>query len=80
MKFVQMRYREKQSDWFGKRGLSWHIGSVISRDRSTGELQVTSYAHLFDQCTQDWFAAASIIEDLLTHVKMKQPGLKGGFF
>ena len=79
MKFVQMRYREKQSDWFGKRGLSWHISSVISRDSSTGELQVTSYAHLFDQCTQDWFAVASIIEDLLTHVKMKQPGLKSFF-
>ena len=33
---------------------------------STGELHVTSYTHLFDQCTQDWFAVASIIEDLLT--------------
>ena len=53
---------------------------MISRDRSTGELQVTSYAHLFDQCTQDWFAVASIIEDLLTHVKIKQPGLKGVSF
>ena len=25
MKFVQLRYREKQSDWFAKRGLNWHI-------------------------------------------------------
>ena len=25
IKFLQIRYREKQSDWFGKRGLSWHI-------------------------------------------------------
>ena len=25
MKFLQIQYREKQSDWFGKRGLSWHI-------------------------------------------------------
>ena len=54
MNFLQMRYREKQSDWFGKRGLSWHISSAISRDASTGKLQVTSFAHLFDQCTQDW--------------------------
>ena len=22
MKFLQLRYREKQSDWYGKRGLS----------------------------------------------------------
>ena len=38
MKFLQMRYREKQSDWFGKRVLSWHISSVISRNASTGKL------------------------------------------
>ena len=29
MKFLQLKYREKQSDWFGKRGLSWHISTVI---------------------------------------------------
>ena len=53
--------------------------NYVTHDRSTGELQVTSYTHLFDQSTQDWFAVASIIEDLLTHVKMKQPGLKSVF-
>ena len=25
MKFLQMKYKEKQSKWFSKRGLSWHI-------------------------------------------------------
>ena len=72
MKFLQMRYREKQSDWYGKRGLSWHISSVMS----TEKLQVTSYAHLFDQCTKDWYAVASVIEHLLTHLKTKQPLLE----
>ena len=45
MKFVQLRYREKQSDWFGKRGLNWHISSVISK-KSDGQYEITSYAHL----------------------------------
>ena len=31
MKFLLTRYREKQSQWFRKRGLSWHISSVISK-------------------------------------------------
>ena len=53
--------------------------NYATHDGSTAELQVTSYTHLFDQCTQDWFAVASIIEDLPTHVKMKQPGLKSVF-
>lgn len=75
MKFLQLRYREKQSDWYGKRGLSWHISSVISRSQSD-TTEVISYAHLFDQCTQDWYAVTSIIEDLLTQLKTKNPLLQ----
>ena len=50
MKFLQMRYREKQSDWFGKRGLSWHVSSVIHRGKSA-TYTIKSYAHHFDSCT-----------------------------
>jgi hypothetical protein len=33
MKFLTVKYREKQSDWFGKRGLIWHISScILKRD------------------------------------------------
>ena len=70
MKFLQIRFREKQSDSYGKRGLSWHVSSVVSRDELTRELKVTSFVHLFDQCTQDWFAVASIIEHLLKYLKV----------
>ena len=48
MKFVQMRYREKQSDWFGKRGLSWHISSVISRDRSENSKLLLTLIYLIN--------------------------------
>lgn len=75
MKFLQLRYREKQSDWYGKRGLSWHISSVISRSQSD-TTEVISYAHLFDQCTQDWYAVTSILEDLLKQMKVKNPLLQ----
>ena len=36
--------------------------------------------HLFNQCTQDWFAVASIIEHLLTHLKAKHPSLESVYF
>ena len=75
MKFLQLRYREKQSDWCGKRGLSWHINSVVSRSKSK-TTEVISYAHLFDQCTQDWYAVKSILEDLLKQLKVKNPLLQ----
>ena len=25
MKFIPQKYRESQADWYGKRGISWHI-------------------------------------------------------
>ena len=28
MKFLQMKYRERQSDWFAKRGISLHVSTV----------------------------------------------------
>ena len=56
MKFIQLRYCEKQSDWYGKRDLSRHISRVICSDpeKKAGSLELLqSYAHLFDACQQD---------------------------
>ena len=33
MKFLQSMYGEKQSEYYRKRGLRWHISSVVSRDK-----------------------------------------------
>ena len=79
MKFVQLKYRERQSDWYGKRGLSWHISSVVTRDRETQKTKVLSYAHLFDSCSQDWYAVASILENLFVDIKEKSPEVKKAF-
>lgn len=38
--------------------------------------EVISYAHLFDQCTQDWYAVTSILEDLLKLLKAKNTALQ----
>ena len=75
MKFQQIKFREKQSEWFGKRGLSWHISSIIFKDQNSKEVEVQSYAHLFDACTQDWYAVASILEDLLVKFKSTHPSI-----
>ena len=74
MRFLQLKYLEKHSDWFGKRGLSWHISTVITRDANLeGRLELRSYAHLFEACQQDWFAVCSIIESTLREIKTKKP-------
>ena len=51
MKFQCQKFRGKQSEWFGKRGLSWHVSSVVLKQ--TGEPMVVTYTHMFDTCTQD---------------------------
>ena len=73
MKFTQMKFREKQSEWFGKRGINWHICCVISRKED--KLEVTSYVHLFNSCTQDWFSVLSIIANLMSIIKKSNLGI-----
>ena len=40
MKFLQLKHREKQSDWFGKQGLSWHVSTEISVDKNSGDQEL----------------------------------------
>ncbi len=72
MKFLQVKYREKQTDWFGKRGLNWHISSCIFI-RDSEKFDIISYAHLFVSCTQDWYSVVSILENLLNEIKRENP-------
>ncbi|CAH3171677.1 unnamed protein product, partial [Porites lobata] len=73
MKFLQIKFREKQSEWFGKRGLSWHISTFITKNVDSGKIELQSYAHIFDSCQQDWYAVCSIIENTLEVVKKEHP-------
>ena len=73
MKFLQMKFREKQSEWFAKRGIDWHICSVIARKGD--KLEVSSYAYLFNSCSQDWFAVLSILENLMSVIKSSNPDI-----
>ena len=72
MKFLQVKYREKQTDWFGKRGLNWHISSCIFK-RDSEKFDVVTYPHLFDSCAQDWYTVVSILENLLNEIKRENP-------
>ena len=77
MKFMAMKFREKQSEWFAKRGINWHVSSIVLRQGEN--LEVTCYVHILNTCRQDWFAVLSILENLVLTIKSRHPGIKRAF-
>ena len=78
MKFLPQRYRESQSDWFGKRGISWHI-SVVYR-RVEGTLQRQGFIHIIQSCNQDSSAVISIMQHVLLTLKQEHPEINTAYF
>ena len=66
---------QRNSSLIGKRGLSWHVSSAVFKTGSKEEPTVTTYAHLFDSCNQDWFAVASILENVFQLLKKEHPSI-----
>lgn len=71
-------YRESQSDWFGKRGISWHI-SVVYR-RVKGELQWQAFINIIQTCSQDSPAVVIIMEHILKTLKKAFPKITKAHF
>ena len=74
MKFIPRTYRESQTDWFGKRGISWHI-SVATR-KVGGNLQNLTLVHVFDKSNQDSMYVMAVIDDVIFQLKRAMPELK----
>ncbi|KAK3085974.1 hypothetical protein FSP39_011508, partial [Pinctada imbricata] len=73
MKFLPMEYRESQSKWFAKRGLSWHIGVVSMKE---DEYQNITIVHIFDSTSQDATLSACILENTLKYIKDESSQIK----
>ena len=78
MKFLPVRFRETQSQWFGKHGISWHFSAVIHLANHphcpcTNGFKIHTYIAVLDSCKQDWFAVSCILEEVLSVVKAIHP-------
>ena len=75
MKFLPLKYREKMNDWFGKRGLSWHITYVIRLRQSSSTspndrgYEHRSYVHVFNNCQQNARAVVAILADVFKRLR-----------
>ncbi|CAG2231600.1 unnamed protein product [Mytilus edulis] len=70
MKYLPRRYREDQSNWYAKRGISWHIG--VAFRRTGGNLQSLTFVHIFhSQISQDSVTTTSVILDIVEDLNTK---------
>ena len=74
VKYLPRKYRESQTDWFGKRGIPWHL--TFATRREGGELQMLTFAHIFKSCSQDSGAVLAVMADVIRQLKIAMPGLK----
>lgn len=78
MKFLPQMYRESQADWFGKRGISWHISVVYHR--ALGELKPQGFIHIVQSCSQDSSAVITIMQHVLHTSSTENPSISKAFF
>ncbi|KAK3735537.1 hypothetical protein QZH41_005014 [Actinostola sp. cb2023] len=65
------------SDFFGKRGRSWHVSAVTTKKEE--KYEVECFVHMFNTCNQNSFAVASILEHLFYTIKQEYPTIRKAF-
>ena len=80
MKFLPRRFKETQMEWFGKRGISWHISHCVRRT-SSNECEVSVYSHLFRQSiSQNSEVVAAVMRHTLQEEKARHPEINEAFY
>ncbi|CAC5418300.1 unnamed protein product [Mytilus coruscus] len=76
MKFLPRKFREGQTDWFGKRGINWHIAvTMLKTDMTEGSVKFLTHVHIFEQPNpQD--AATTAYGAILVDVVQNIPSVK----
>ena len=66
MKFEIKKSMETQQEWYGKRGLSWHITVIVFNE--DGILKTLTLVHLFDNAKQDSNCVIGIVDSVLSFI------------
>ena len=80
MTFDPQKYREPSSDYYGKRGISWHVVvyMIKVRNEKTGEIEKKIQVHVqvLDSGKQDAEAVSAMIRKSIEIFKKGNPGVK----
>ena len=75
MNYLPGKFRESQSDWYGKRGILWHI-VVAMRRGDGGEMEMMTFVHVFESCNRDSCAVLAMLNDVFGQLKSVVPELQ----
>ena len=78
MKFLPEKYRETQADWFGKRGISWHISVVVRKVE--GKLQHQTLIHIVKTSPQESETVIWIMQHILATLKKEHSEICTAYF
>ena len=65
MKWLPQKYWETQADWFGKRGISWHVSVVVRK--LSGQLKQQIFVHILEESSEDADAVVRVLQHTLGH-------------
>jgi len=74
MKYLPRKYRESQTDWFGKHGIPLHV--TVATRREGEEIKMLTFVHIFQACSQDSCAVLAVMADALQQLKITIPQLE----
>ena len=78
MKYLPRKYRESQSDWYGKKGISCHISVAVRRRND--HLESQGRIHVIQNCSQGSCAVVAIMAHVLKTLKQENPEIQRAFF
>ena len=73
MKFLPAHYRETQAEFFGKRGISWHL--TVCQSKQGGELVAQTFVHIIESGLQDSHTVVTVIEHVLKTSGVNESGI-----
>ncbi|VDI65820.1 Hypothetical predicted protein [Mytilus galloprovincialis] len=87
MKYIPQTFRETQSEWFGKQGISWHmICALVCRPQAEGDendddknFDIYSMVHIVEEQKQGWHIVSQIFSSAFKILKSINPHLKHAY-
>lgn len=78
-KILPMKYREEQSSYFGKKGMSIHFDVFIFTDANTKQLNKAVFVSLLDNCKQNAAETLALIPAVLDRFRGLYPQVRSLF-